>query len=179
MKNPLNLSLHCHPSQACQSVTSISVALDFTEAGALRLRYRIIGDPLLPPAQTPAAADNLWQQTCCEAFVASAGAASYREFNFSPSAQWAAYGFTAYRQPDRTVLPPVPPQTSIRRLADGFELDAILAHELLPVGNELEIGLTAVLEARNGSKTHWALAHCAQQPDFHLRSSFSLTLPRP
>lgn len=67
----------------------------------------------------------------------------------------------------------------MRCLADGFELDALIPSELLPAGNTLEISLTAVIEALDGSKTYWAQAHLAQQPDFHLRASFTLTLPRP
>ena len=35
-----------------------------------------------------------------------------------------------------------------------------------------------VIEAADGSKSYWALAHGASQPDFHLRQSFALTLHR-
>lgn len=179
MKTPLNHPLQCHPSLTCQVVSGISVTAGFRDDEALQLHYQVTGKPLLPASQAPAAADNLWQHTCCELFVASAGEASYREFNFSPSGQWAAYGFTAYRQQDQGVCPTVPPQTNIRCLADGFELDALIPRDLLPTGDLLELSLTAVIEAQDGSKTYWALAHLAQQPDFHLRASFTLTLPRP
>jgi hypothetical protein len=175
----LHHPLLCHPSQTCQSVSGIYVAAEFSKNGDLHLRYRINGAPLLPSAQSPAAADNLWQHTCCEAFVASAGEACYREFNLSPSSQWAAYRFTTYRQRDINFQPPVAPQISLTCLADGFELEAQIARELLPSGEFLEIGLTTVIESADGSKTYWALAHCAEQPDFHLRSSFTLRLPKP
>ena len=153
--------------------------MDFTENGALRLRYRITGTPLLPAPQTPAAADNLWQHTCCELFVANADEDAYCEFNFSPSGLWAAYRFTRYRQPDQDFQPAVAPQTTLRPQANSFELDALIARELLPTGNSLTLGLTAVIEANDGSKTYWALAHSADQPDFHLPASFTLSLPRP
>jgi hypothetical protein len=39
----------------------------------------------------------------------------------------------------------------------------------------LNIGLAAVIENTDGNKTYWALQHYAEQPDFHLRQSFSLT----
>lgn len=129
--------------------------------------------------QTPATADNLWQHTCCEAFVASPGEGCYREFNLSPSSQWAAYRLTAYRQRDVDFQPPVAPQISLTHLADGFELDALIARELLPSGEILEIGLSCVIESPDGGKTYWALAHSAEQPDFHLRSSFTLRLTKP
>ena len=71
------------------------------------------------------------------------------------------------------------PQIAFHHCPDGFRLDAVIAPELLPEGAILAIGLSAVIEARDGSKSYWALTHCAAQPDFHLRQSFSLTLQRP
>jgi hypothetical protein len=102
----------------------------------------------------------------------------YREFNFSPSGQWAAYAFTGYRERDATFVPTAEPQLAFSLLADGFELRATLPATLLPLDNSLRIGLTAVIEAADGSKSYWALAHRAIQPDFHLRQSFRLTLNR-
>jgi len=104
--------------------------------------------------------------------------AGYREFNFSPSGQWAAYRFTGYRERDNNFAPTAEPQLALSLLAEGFELRAILPAVLLPTGNSLRIGITAVIEAADGSKSYWALAHCAAQPDFHLRQSFALTLNR-
>ena len=43
-------------------------------------------------------ADELWKTTCFEAFLRPMGEESYREWNFAPSSQWAAYRFTGYRQ---------------------------------------------------------------------------------
>ncbi len=62
--------------------------------------------------------------------------------------------------------------------ADGFQLDATLPASLLPSAHTLRIGLSVVIEASDGSKSYWALAHGAAQPDFHLRQSFALTLNR-
>ena len=133
----------------------------------------------IPAPQPPGAADGLWQSTCCEAFVAAADGTEYREFNLSPSGQWAAYRFRAYRERDAAFVPPFAPQSDFQRLADGFRMTALLAPELLPPATVLQIGLTLVLEASDGSRSYWALAHCAAQPDFHLRQSFTLTLARP
>lgn len=148
--------------------------------GGLVLSYRVTCPPTdlrLPASQPPGPADGLWQHTCCEAFVAEAGTA-YREFNFSPSGQWAAYRFTGYRERDAVSPPGAEPQLSFTPLADGFELRATLPAALLPPGNALQLGLTAVIEAADGNKSYWALAHCAAQPDFHVRQSFALTLKR-
>lgn len=104
--------------------------------------------------------------------------AGYREFNFSPSGQWAAYRFTGYRERDEAFAPTAKPQLIFTPLADGFELRASLPAALLPPDSTLQLGLTAVIEAADGSKTYWALAHHAAQPDFHIRQSFALTLKR-
>lgn len=132
-------------------------------------------DLLLPAPVLPPQADGLWQHTCCEAFIATVDCPEYREFNFSPSGQWAAYRFTDYRLRDVGFVPDGAPDISFRRLDDGFQLDALLAPELLPAGDSLQLGLTVVVEAANGDKSYWALTHCALQPDFHLRQSFTLT----
>ena len=52
---------------------------------------------VLPPAATPGRRDNLWQTTCFEIFWQPLGGTAYREFNLSPSGQWAAYDFTSFR----------------------------------------------------------------------------------
>ena len=171
--------LYCHPSGCCRAVRALEVAVEITGHGELLLRYRLSGDPAalsLPAAQLPVATDGLWQHTCCEAFIAPTDSPAYREFNFSPSGQWAVYDFAAYRQRDPLFSPKLPPRLSFTANDHGFELIAVIARELLPAGNSWQIGLTAVLEAEDGSKTYWALTHAASQPDFHLRQSFSLPL---
>ncbi len=146
------------------------------------LRYRLQARPAdlrLPPLAEAAAADNLWQTTCLEAFIASPAGDDYREFNFSPSRQWAAWRFTGYRQRDADFSPAGAPLIEVHRQPDPIVVEARLAADLLPTARTLLIGLTAVIEAVDGSKSYWALRHDADQPDFHLRSSFALTLNRP
>ena len=46
----------------------------------------------------PARADKLWRSTCFEAFLKSDGMEAYREWNFAPSGNWAAYDFSGYRE---------------------------------------------------------------------------------
>jgi hypothetical protein len=171
--------LHCHPSGTCRAVRTFEVAVDMTERAELVLRYCLSGDSSalsLPAAQPHAATDGLWQHTCCEAFIAVPDSPAYREFNFSPSGQWAVYDFAAYRQRDPRFSPKIAPRLSFAATDSGFELIAVIPPELLPAGDSWQIGLTAVLEAADGGKTYWALTHAASQPDFHLRQSFSLPL---
>ena len=73
---------------------------------------------------------------------------AYREFNFSPSGQWAAYGFSGYRQRDASLVFAKAPAMSLRRLPERLELDAVLNPALLPrcaLGETLELGLAAVI----------------------------------
>ena len=181
MHHPLTRNLLCHPASPCAVVRSISVATSFSESGDLTLLYQLIGQVdgiKLPVARPPGPADNLWQQTCCEAFVAAGDGESYREFNFSPSAQCASYQFASYRQRESQFQPHGAPRIALRQHAEGFELAATIPSALLPPGATLALAITTVIEANDGSKSYWALSHCAAQPDFHLRQSFTLALTR-
>lgn len=178
---PTDALLTCHPATPCPVVTAIAVSVAATADGGLALRYRIHATPgglLLPSPLPPGPADGLWQHTCCEAFITGQDDAAYREFNFSPSGQWAAYRFTAYRAADSGFVPPAAPQINLLPLAEGFQLDVGLAASLLPAEPSLHLGLSVVIEAADGGKSYWALTHGGERPDFHLRQSFILTLNR-
>jgi hypothetical protein len=42
--------------------------------------------------------DGLWKHTCFEVFLRDPAGIGYAEFNFSPSTEYAGYGFTRYRE---------------------------------------------------------------------------------
>ncbi len=173
------LSLACHPTTPCPIVSGVSIAAEFAGDGSLCLRYRISGDPAkmrLPTAQPPGTADNLWQHTCCEAFIATGAGGQYREFNFSPSGAWAAYQFNAYRQRDSHFVAAAAALITFNRHAAGFDLLARLPPQLLPPLAACELGIAVIIESGDASKSYWALAHCGEQPDFHCRQSFTLAL---
>lgn len=174
----LQASLAPHPTMPCPSDTGIDVTMVYDRTNGLDLSYRILCPTSLirlPAPCQPGPADNLWQHTCCEMFIAADKAEAYQEFNFSPSGQWAAYRFSRYRQREAD-FNNVAPHIALRPQADGIYLDVSLPTAALPCGETFDIALTAVLEAMDGSKSYWALTHCAPQPDFHLRQSFMLTL---
>jgi len=171
--------LLCHAIAPCPAVSAAEVSAELTDNGTLALRYCVDCNPagILLPVKRPAAeADDLWQHTCCEAFIAAVDGREYREFNFSPSGQWANYRFTDYRTRDAAFIAPAAPQIAIRHRDNGLQLDALLGREMLPVAAAWNIGLSIVIEATDGSKSYWALAHCTAQPDFHRRQNFTLTL---
>ena len=83
-------------ADACAAVRGIEVELHWQHAPepALLLIYVVRGalnELRLPGrAAAPTRTDGLWQHTCFEAFVGTEGNSAYREFNFAPSADWAA-----------------------------------------------------------------------------------------
>jgi len=181
MSAPLTTSLRPHPATPCPAVAAIEVRIARQENGDLRLDYRIATDPAAPdtprlPAPQPAGpADNLWQHTCCEAFITGPGA-SYREFNLSPSGQWAVYDFSDIRQRNAAYVPAAAPTISFVTDDTGLSLHAHLPAALLPEGSERRLGLSAVIEAADGRLSYWALVHTEIQPDFHRREAFTLAL---
>lgn len=169
-----------HPACAVRAAWQVEVSLARVGvSGTLELRYRLPSSGVFVPAPAlPARADNLWRHTCAELFVAAEGETAYREFNFSPSGQWAAYDFVAYRERALT-LPDVPrPRIVPARTEDAFLLAVTLAPACLPVtaGGALRVSATMVLEADDGALSYWAAKHPAAQPDFHHRDGFVLSL---
>lgn len=120
-------------------------------------------------------ADELWRHTCFEVFLGEQGSTAYREFNFSPSGEWAAYAFTAYRSGMTPLQRIGPLQISCQRTREGLELVATLpAEALIASEGVMRIALSAVIEEQSGTITYWALKHPAGQPDFHHPESFVL-----
>ncbi len=145
----------------------------------LRLRYCLDADPeqlrLPPPISNPGRTDELWRHTCFEVFVAEHGSTAYREFNFSPSGEWAAYAFTACRAGMLPLALQRAPELRWQRTDSQLELIATLPAEALWPGEDaLRIALSAVIEEQSGTITYWALKHPAGQPDFHHPGSFAL-----
>lgn len=184
------LRLVCHPASSTRSTdrVEVEVAVAFAADGGLALTYTVAADPgvlIVPPTSddTTLPVDGLWRHTCLEVFLMRSGGSAYREFNFSPSGQWASYAFSAPRQRDAAAEASwrTPPAIVFSPLASGFALRASLPASHLPRGQgRLRIGLAAVLETRQPDSparcTYWALHHPAPQPDFHHPAAFALTL---
>ncbi|MGQ2990397.1 MAG: DOMON-like domain-containing protein [Brevundimonas sp.] len=163
-----------HPASHSASPTVITVEYERRDT-QLWLRFIVEGDPDLiqwPRTMSPGRADELWKQTCFEAFVSTDG--GYREFNLSPSGQWASYRFTGYREgmgaAEETVF--------VDGLDGGSDYVALEGRIDLPDGAD-RLGFSAVIEDIKGDKTYWALAHPSDKPDFHHPDSFTLVLPAP
>ncbi|GLS99533.1 hypothetical protein GCM10007897_09130 [Sphingobium jiangsuense] len=174
------LELTCHPQTPANAIRRVRVELGQSFDGLL-LSYFVEGKEALSlaagaPSERTA---NLWQTTCFEMFLRPAGARGYHEYNFSPSTQWAAYAFDGYRE-GMTDLPcPVPP--SVERGEETGEPYVVRIHvDLNDIAKgPLRIGLSAVIEEKDGTKSYWALAHPPGKPDFHHPACFALELPAP
>jgi hypothetical protein len=138
-----------------------------------------VGAPLdrfvIPETAEPERADNLWETTCFEAFVREAGGKAYREWNFAPSGQWAAYDFKKARDGKQDAEVDSAPYV---RIEDNFTWWALGGTIALDADKKWELGLSAVIEEKDGTKSYWALAHPeGDKPDFHDAVCFAAHLP--
>lgn len=167
--------LALHPESRAGAVRRVTASAQRVAGGMLEFAYSLQADLerlRLPPPGATRLGRELWRHTCCEAFVAAAGARDYREWNFSPSGEWAAYAFRDYRQADESFIAAMP-WLEVQRSEGGLALRARVAASL---EGRLEIGLSAVIEAADGSLSYWALRHAPGRPDFHRREAFALEL---
>ncbi len=173
MRRPLQL----HPDSVDIAVTAVTVDVTHPQPGGLAFAYSVTGtirDLRIPARHAPVRTDELWKHTCFEAFIGASSGAGYYEFNFSPSTQWAAYEFAGYRNGMRVATaipaPPITVDSEAGRftLLTSLELDRIE----LPRRGKWRLGLSAVIEDRNGQKSYWALAHPPGKPDFHRADCF-------
>ena len=161
-----------NPDHPPLAVTSIA-AQCWREEGRWHFRYVVDGvaQLLLPDPVEPARADELWRTTCFEAFVGGSGT-TYREYNFAPSGQWAAYAFDAPRSGMRHA-----DEQAEVWLEGGESWIAVEAELTGEFASNAPLNLTVVVEETGGHKSYWALAHPAGPPDFHDRSCFIARLP--
>jgi hypothetical protein len=160
------LRLVPHPDTPPGAVEGIEARVE-RASSHLKLAYVIRGNPdrFRVPAPRPARfADDLWRHTCFEAFVS--GNAGYDEFNLSPSGEFAAYRFDAYRSGMARLAVAVPSIWTGGRLEATVPLRPDARH----------IALSAVIEAADGAVSYWALRHAAGKPDFHHPDAFALSL---
>ncbi len=168
------LGLKLHPDFKCDAARAVSVDIAHTSDG-LALTYRIDGHPagiMLPAATEPAQVDGLWNSTCLEIFLQNHGETGYAEFNFSPSRQWAGYTFNGHRI-GMQALATHPPEITTKVMPNAVEVRVTLRTKL---SAGMTIGLSAVIEEKNGNKSYWALAHPPGKADFHHQDCFAFQL---
>ncbi len=168
MSHPLLI----HPDFHCAVLDALTVDVERLGQQGLRLRYGVQG--LSFSGRAGARTDELWRRTCLEAFVKVRGAAAYRELNLAPSGAWAAYRFDGYRagMADADIGAPALAAAGAGVVAATWTLD-------LPADAVWAVGVTAVIEDRDGALSYWSLRHPAGRPDFHHADGFALELAPP
>ena len=170
------LTLVCHPQSSSQAVRGIDVVVGGAESGSLKLAFALKGelsDLRIPETRPSRWGHDLWQHTCFEAFLMAEEGPGYREFNFSPSSEWAAYTFRGYRDGGEQEVE-MAPVIAVHRSTDRLELHVEIRPDCLPPGRSLRLGLSAVIEAADGVLSYWALRHPPGKPDFHHTDAFAL-----
>ena len=169
-------ALERHPDAACDALRGIEASVSRAAGGGLQVAFVLDGniDRVRIPSPRPTrVAEGLWRHTCCEIFIARPRAPGYREFNLSPSGEWAAYDFTRYREGRLLDDPSLSPGIVVRTGRMALQLSASIA---VSHAQALVIGLAAVIEEKSGALSYWALRHAPGKPDFHHPDAFALTL---
>jgi len=166
-----------HPETPAKAITTVSVEVIADPADDILMTFLVTGSANLVVPDWVAAErrDGLWKTTCFELFLKPVDGESYFEFNFSPSTQWAAYRFERYRSGRSAFVQPVDPCLERGEESSDQILEVDLDLSGLP-DVPMRIGLSAVIEERNGTKSYWALAHPPGKPDFHHPDCFTLEL---
>jgi hypothetical protein len=182
---PQTVALTCHPMTPTGAVQKLTASARVGGAGKLAVRFTLEADMsrvVLPRLQAPGRADELWRKTCFEVFVALPDSDAYCELNFSPSTEWAMYGFSGYRRGMTPLDVRRPPRVAVRPKPHGLVLEAVTYLDDLPrpkPGSPLRTGAAAVIEEPGSHLTYWALAHPSALPDFHHRLGFVLPIGMP
>ena len=154
-----------HPDCPAGPITDATAAIGPLQQGC-KAEFHLegaIADIRLPPSADGARADDLWRTTCFEIFWQPHGDTAYREYNLSPSRQWAAYDFTDMRR-DRK-------DAAIRSIAIECTIGrhALTLHADIPDTPRMpaDVALNAVIEDKAGNIHYWALAFADGPADFH------------
>ena len=167
-----------HPESSSNTVRTITGQACWA-GETLELKFVLTGNLdrlLIPPIRSPRRADRLWEHTCFEAFLAMNDRTEYYEFNFAPSREWAGYFFHNYRNRDPGESPDLEPTITVQSAGEHLQLDVVVHPRMFLLDAELRLGLSAVIEEKNGALSYWALKHPPGKPDFHLADNFALNL---
>ena len=178
---PVPHTLICHPQTPSRAMCRIAAGAGTAPGDILHLGFVLecdLSSLRIPETRESRQAGELWRHTCFEVFVMAGDGPGYREFNFSPSGEWAVYAFRGYRDGGELQAEPAP-GIVVRRTMNRLELDVEICQDFLPSGRSLRLGLSAVVEDADGGLSYWALRHAPGKPDFHHSDAFALQLARP
>jgi hypothetical protein len=179
----MNVTLTPHPDSPGPAVQALTAVVTRTKTG-VAVRYELLGDLgalVIPELLAPAQADELWKHTCFELFIRRADETGYVEFNMAPTGHWAAYSFERQRSGMKNIAEvggiPIGTLTTDDAFILRTEIDLSSVKDL--PGGEWTVAVTTVVEAADGKRSYWALAHPQGKADFHHPDGFVLKLPAP
>lgn len=158
--------------------TDLQITGEITrDKNILTVHYSFKGDleKIEIPAveKLPIRKNELWETTCFEFFIGIKDTTVYWEFNLSPSGDWNIYYFEKYREPmeleNRFESLPFNILRDSNALYLGVELNLDC---LVSIIENIDVSITTVIKSKEGDISYWALKHCGEEADFHLRDSF-------
>jgi hypothetical protein len=152
-----------HPDTPPGAIHSVEVELHRVDGGAVAT-FKARGDVrqlVLPAPALPRRREELWKTTCFELFVADEDG-GYREFNLSPSSEWAAYKFDDYRTGMRPAEAKI--EIGISSSPKEFTITAKIESDF---SQPARLGLTAVIEEADAVIRYWSTTFAPGEPDFH------------
>lgn len=177
----MDLTLTSHPDSPAPAVQGLTATIARTDKG-VSARYELrgnLGELVIPELLAPVRADELWKHTCFELFIRRTDGTSYVEFNMAPTGHWAAYSFERPRSGMKNIAEveriPIGTLTTDEAFILRTEID-LSGVKGLPDG-EWTVAVTTVVEAADGKRSYWALAHPQGKADFHHIDGFVLKLP--
>ncbi|WP_373542719.1 DOMON-like domain-containing protein [Chamaesiphon sp.] len=167
---------------AVDSVPPIEIVGNIDRSGhLLAIDYQLLGEldsvAIPSPAAAPSRKFGLWEATCFEFFIGVIGDRNYWEFNLSPSGDWNVFHLDDYRQGlrDETAFTSLP--FDVDRFANSLTLKLVVdLSQIISIDRELEVSVTTVIKSTQDDISYWALTHCGEEADFHLRDSFVIKL---
>ena len=162
-----------HPSTPPLEVSEMSVTMMRLMGGELLLRYRMnqSSKVVVPRGFSHRSQEDLWRRTCLELFLYDQNG-RYREFNFAPAGDWAAFQFASYRKLIGDYVPEVAPKIDFQRGPQMMTVTVRLPARLLD--GVKSASLCAVVEEEGGHHWLWSLTHRREEPDFHDPMSFAI-----
>lgn len=167
--------LNSHPAFMPGEVTGVSVRWSVLPKGKLMLRYRVDGaaELTIPDFRGRGRGLDLWKNTCMELFLYD-GKGRYREFNFSPSGQWALYGFNGYRNGREDIEPLRTPEITGAMGESVYMMTVFLSVRELEGAESAALSVVAFEDG--GRPSYWGMVHNKMEPDFHDPACFRIAL---
>jgi hypothetical protein len=96
----------------------------------------------------------------------------------SPSGDWNIYHIDTYRRVgfrEETLIQRLPFSVRIEAGCVSIEASVDLS-PIIRAQESIQMGITSIIQTKDGHESYWALVHPNSQADFHVREGFTLEL---